>query len=491
MRRRNRTWGNSPSWSNRDTSQHADRSGICQCPIAHSYARPAMPPGTRDRALSVVLVAGVALVLWRGGFDEPAHLTFAVLGAAAWLVAGRPFARDWVAGGLIVAAAAVLVSLLAHLGDASGEAAAAVAALPLWYLAATAAGEPVRRFAALGIVVVSCTAAVAGLGALAVRSTPYAERIDGDLAGWRHARVPAGAGRRVPRRARPGAGADRGRRADGRPGSGTRADPGGRRRRQLRPRWRRLATVAVLALFWWRVPGRAAARSRCCPPPRRPSPWSRCWSRVRRCTSSGRTPAMTRWPAAPSVWRDAWDAIGEPARRPASGPAATRSIIPPQSTAVRLAHDEPLQLGVEAGIVAGAGILAGAGGDPGACRSRPRGPRRGAAGLGVRRRPAGAVRAVRLHMVVPAARPGRADRGGRAAAALRPEVAVDDGEHDDLDVAAAEHGAGSRRRAPAWRCPRSCTSRSAPGCGTPAASPGSRPPASSCPGASSAAPAWW
>ena len=138
-----------------------------------------MPAGTRDRALSVVLVAGVALLLWRGGFDDAAHLLFAVLGAAAWLIAGRPFVRDWIAGGLIVAAAAVLVSLLAHLGDARGEAAAAVAALPLWYLAASAAGESVRRFAALGIVVVSCTAAVAGLGALAVRGTPYADRIDG------------------------------------------------------------------------------------------------------------------------------------------------------------------------------------------------------------------------------------------------------------------------------------------------------------------------
>jgi hypothetical protein len=49
-----------------------------------------MPAGTRDRALSVVLVVGVALVLWRGGFDDTAHLIFAALGAAAWLIARRP-----------------------------------------------------------------------------------------------------------------------------------------------------------------------------------------------------------------------------------------------------------------------------------------------------------------------------------------------------------------------------------------------------------------
>ena len=41
------------------------------------------------------------------------------------------------------------------------------------------------------------------------------------------------------------------------------------------------------------------------------------------------------------------------------GPGRYASIIPPQSTALRLAHDEPLQLGVEAGIAAGAGIVAG------------------------------------------------------------------------------------------------------------------------------------
>jgi O-antigen ligase len=313
-----------------------------------------MPPSTRDRALSVVLVAGVALVLWRGGFDDAAHLIFAALGAAAWLIARRPVVRDWVAGGLMVAAAAVFVSLLAHVGEAGAQHASAVVSLPLWYLAATAAGEPVRRVAALGIIVVSCTAAVAGLGALAVRSAPYAERIDGI---WR-----AGGTLENPTAlavlclaalalvlALTAAGELTFEQA---------AVPGLLLVAAIAGSFDRLAavgTAVALALFWWRIPevrrlvawlsAAALAVALIALAAARP-PLHEFGAHVGHDPLAGRT----------DVWRDAWDAILD---RPSTGvgPGRYSSIIQPDSKEARLAHDEPLQLGVEAGIVAGAGVL--------------------------------------------------------------------------------------------------------------------------------------
>jgi len=309
-----------------------------------------MPTTKLDQALAVVVIAGMALLLWRGGYDDPAHVVFAGLGLAAYLLAGRPSVLDAAVVGLLLLAAATAAAFAAHRDDASLAIALSTAALPLWYLAAVALPGTVRAVLPISVVIIAATSAVAGLLALAMRHEPYAERIDGIWrAGGTLEYPPALALLMVMALALLlGLGAELTTAQAVALGVLLLAAVAG-----SFDRLAALEAVAVLGLFAARVP---AARRRAGLVAVTAVVAIAIVVAVARPPSHEFTAHAGHDPLAgrSAAWSDAWHATLD---RPALGigPGRYAAIHPPHSRELRQAHDEPLQRGVEGGVVAALG----------------------------------------------------------------------------------------------------------------------------------------
>lgn len=136
------------------------------------------PSDHRAVVAATALAVCVGLGLWRGGFFAPAQLAL-VAAAATAVSAARPARprHDPIVAGLALSAAAYLAALA--LGGGSPAAALVPAGLAAAHLASRALPrrlDPVLLWTAMAT---ALTAAAIGLGGMALRLTPYAERIDG------------------------------------------------------------------------------------------------------------------------------------------------------------------------------------------------------------------------------------------------------------------------------------------------------------------------
>jgi O-antigen ligase len=119
----------------------------------------------------------MALMLWHGGFRDPAQIAFAVVAVLGLALFGGAWSRSPLLIGLTLVAAANLASLATHRERSSIAPTLAALALPLLVALALPAGRRLLTELPLTVALLGATVATAGLGGLALHVHPLAERI--------------------------------------------------------------------------------------------------------------------------------------------------------------------------------------------------------------------------------------------------------------------------------------------------------------------------
>lgn len=127
----------------------------------------------------MVLAPALALMLWHGGFREPAQIAIAVVAVLGLALFGGAWGRSPLLIGLTLVAAANLASLATHRDRSSIAPTLAALALPLLVAVALPAGRRLLTELPLTVALLGATVATAGLGGLALQAHPLAERIAG------------------------------------------------------------------------------------------------------------------------------------------------------------------------------------------------------------------------------------------------------------------------------------------------------------------------
>jgi O-antigen ligase len=127
----------------------------------------------------VVIAPALALMLWHGGFRAPAQVVFAAIAVLGLALFGGSLGRAPLLVGLTLVAAANLASLAWHRDHSSIAPTLAALALPILVVVARPAGLRLLTELPLTIALLGATVATAGLGGLALKVPPLAERIAG------------------------------------------------------------------------------------------------------------------------------------------------------------------------------------------------------------------------------------------------------------------------------------------------------------------------